>query len=54
MDDNSTTTAPLDPADEELLTHDVSDEALEAAAGTARVFTAMVTDCRTLIASCCG
>ena len=54
MDDTSTTTAPLDPADEALLTYDVSDEALEAAAGTARVFTALVTDCRTLIASCCG
>ena len=37
MDDNSTTTAPLDPADEALLTNEVSDEALEAVAGTERV-----------------
>jgi hypothetical protein len=33
MDNSSTTTATLDQADEEILT--VSDEALEAAAGTA-------------------
>jgi hypothetical protein len=32
MDDTSTTTATLDQADEEILTYDVSDEALEAAA----------------------
>ena len=34
MDDTSTTTATLDQADEEILTYTVSDEALEAAAGT--------------------
>jgi hypothetical protein len=36
MDDTSTTTATLDQADEEILTYTVSDEALEAAAGTER------------------
>jgi hypothetical protein len=35
MDNSSTTTATLDQADEEILTYAVSDEALEAAAGTA-------------------
>ena len=54
MDDTSTATAALDRAEEEMLTHEVTDEALEAAAGTARVFTALLTDCRTLIAACCG
>lgn len=54
MDDTSTTTAPLDRAEEEMLVHEVTDEALEAAAGTQREFTALLTDCRTLIASCCG
>jgi hypothetical protein len=34
MDDTSTSTATLDQADEEILTYTVSDEALEAAAGT--------------------
>ena len=34
MDDTSTTTDTLDQADEEILTYTVSDEALEAAAGT--------------------
>jgi hypothetical protein len=43
----------LDQAEEDILTCDVSDEALEAAAGTARGFTAMVTDCGTLEAVCC-
>lgn len=33
MDDTSTTTANLDQADAEILTDEVSDEALEAAAG---------------------
>jgi hypothetical protein len=32
--DNSTTTSTLDQADEDVLTYTVSDEALEAAAGT--------------------
>jgi hypothetical protein len=36
MDDTSTTTAALDQADDEILTYTVSDEALEAAAGTER------------------
>jgi hypothetical protein len=36
MDDPSTTTATLDQADEDILTYTVSDEALEAAAGTER------------------
>jgi hypothetical protein len=31
---DSTTTATLDQTDEDILTYDVSDEALEAAAGT--------------------
>jgi hypothetical protein len=35
MDVSSTTTATLDQADEEILTYTVSDETLEAAAGTA-------------------
>ena len=34
MDVTSTTTATLDQADEDILTYTVSDEALEAAAGT--------------------
>jgi hypothetical protein len=34
--DNSTTTGTLDQADEDILTYTVSDEALEAAAGTER------------------
>jgi len=34
MDDSSTTADTLDQAGEEILTHTVSDEALEAAAGT--------------------
>ena len=34
MGDSSTTTTDLDQADEEILTYTVSDEALEAAAGT--------------------
>jgi hypothetical protein len=36
MNDSSNTTAALDQADEEILTYTVSDEALEAAAGTER------------------
>jgi hypothetical protein len=54
MGDTSTTHATLDQIDEEVLSYDVSDEALEAAAGTTRVFTAMITDCPTILASCCG
>ena len=54
MDDTSTTNATLDQTDEEMLTYEVSDEALEAAAGTARLWTAMVTDCPTVIPACCG
>ena len=34
MDDTSTNTTTLEQADEEILTYKVSDEALEAAAGT--------------------
>jgi hypothetical protein len=34
MTDDNNTTAGLDQADEEILTYTVSDEALEAAAGT--------------------
>jgi hypothetical protein len=36
MDNTSTTTGTLDQADEEILTYTVSDEALEAAAGSVR------------------
>ena len=36
MDNTSTTTGTLDQTDEDILTYDVSDEALEAAAGTER------------------
>jgi hypothetical protein len=36
MNDSSNTTTDLDQADEEILTYTVSDEALEAAAGTER------------------
>jgi hypothetical protein len=36
MDNASTTTGTLDQADEDILTYTVSDEALEAAAGTER------------------
>ncbi len=54
MGDTNTTHASLDQTDEDILTCEVSDEALEAAAGTTRVFTAMITDCPTILASCCG
>ncbi len=54
MGDTSITDAPLDQIDEEILAYEVSDEALEVAAGTARVFTASITDCPTIYASCCG
>jgi hypothetical protein len=37
MDHSSTTTATLDQIDEEILTYDVSDEALEAAVTDSRV-----------------
>jgi hypothetical protein len=36
MNDTSTTTGTLDQTDEDILTYDLSDEALEAAAGTER------------------
>jgi len=36
MDNTSTTTGTLDQTDEDILTYTVSDEALEAAAGTER------------------
>jgi hypothetical protein len=36
MDNTDTTTAAIDQADEEILTYDVSDEALETTAGTER------------------
>jgi hypothetical protein len=36
MNDSSNPTTDLDQADEEILTYTVSDEALEAAAGTAQ------------------
>jgi hypothetical protein len=36
MDNSSTTTATLEQTDEEIFTYTVSDEALEAAAGTER------------------
>jgi hypothetical protein len=36
MDDISTTTAALDPTDEEILTYTVSDETLQEAAGIER------------------
>ena len=54
MDDTSATDAILDLADEDILTYDVSDEALEAAAGTTRLWTAMITDCPTIVPACCG
>ena len=54
MGDTNTVNAALEQNDEELLTHEVSDEALEAAAAPTRLFTAMITDCPTILASCCG
>ena len=54
MDDTSTTPATLDLTGEEILTYEVSDEALEAAAGTTRLWTAMITDCPTIVPACCG
>ena len=54
MDATGTPYATLDQTYEEILACEVSDEALEAAAGTERMWTAMVTDCPTLIAACCG
>jgi hypothetical protein len=54
MDEASDSKAVLDQTDEEILMCEVSDEALEAAAGAARLWTAMVTDCPTILAACCG
>lgn len=54
MDDTSTLTTALSESDEEILMHDIPDEALEASAGTTRLFTAMITDCPTIVAACCG
>ena len=54
MDETNDPNAALDQTDEEILMREVSDEALEAAAGAERLWTAMVTDCPTLIAACCG
>ena len=54
MDDTSATDTILALADEDILTCEVSDEALEAAAGTTRLWTAMITDCPTILPSCCG
>lgn len=54
MDVTSDPKAALDQTDEKILMCEVSDEALEAAAGATRLWTAMVTDCPTLIAACCG
>lgn len=44
MDDSSTTTTTLDQAeaDEDILTYTVSDEALEAAAGTENIITSPI------------
>jgi hypothetical protein len=54
MDDTSTTTATLDQADEEILTYTVSDEALEAAAGTGRgVPTVPMLSARSLLFAAC-
>lgn len=54
MGDTNTANAVLDRNDEELLASEVSDEALEAAATPTRLFTAMITDCPTIVAACCG
>jgi hypothetical protein len=54
MDKTGVSNAALDQADDEILMCEVSDDALEAAAGAARLWTAMVTDCPTVIAACCG
>jgi hypothetical protein len=43
MDDSSTTTTDLHQTDEDILTYTVSDEALEAAAGTERGRAAITT-----------
>jgi hypothetical protein len=43
MDNSSTTTGTLDKTDEEILSYTVSDEALEAAAGTERGSLSFVT-----------
>jgi hypothetical protein len=52
MGDSSTTTTDLDQTDEGILTYTVSDEALEAAAGTERGAT--VSSAAGSIFSCCG
>ena len=54
MDKTGASHAAPEQTDEDILNCDVSDEALEAAAGAARLWTAMVTDCPTVIAACCG
>jgi hypothetical protein len=54
MDKSRNSHSALDQSDEEILLGDVSDEALEAAAGATRLWTAMVTDCPTIVAACCG
>jgi hypothetical protein len=52
MDDTSATTATLDQVDDEILTYTVSDEALEAAAGTERGARTLSTPWRTQIGNC--
>jgi hypothetical protein len=55
MDDSNAFTPTRDQNDDDdVLTCNVSDEALEAAAAPTRMFTAMITDCPTILASCCG
>ena len=54
MDEARHPDAAVDQTDEDILKCEVSDEALEAAAGAARLWTAMVTDCPTILAACCG
>ena len=51
MDEFSTTSETLDQADEEILTYTVSDEALEAAAGTTHMG---FTDHRTCVVGVAG
>ena len=45
MDESSTTTGTLDQIDEDMLTYTLSDEALEAAAGTLSIITSSYVAC---------
>ena len=53
MDESSTTTGTLDQIDEDMLTYTLSDEALEAAAGTERGPSLLITGYPTSYLAAC-